>query len=989
MSSILDGLNEAQRAAVTSDAEVMQILAPPGSGKTKTLTSRVAYLLHHCGYKPWNIICLTFTIKSAQEMRERVSKILGDAVAKKLILGTFHSVCRRYLVSYGHFIGIQKGFGIADTTDTLGILKRITKRLNLTTEAKTAQARISRTKSKGLTCDDIARDERTQRHQDQREFLTIFEEYQKQLTTSNLLDYDDLLVRCGDLLREHPECVANVEAVLIDEFQDTNRVQFDLMMSFATRQKRITTVGDMDQSIYGWRSAEIKNLERMQERYPDTLVMHLQENYRSSGAILLCANEVIDQDPSRPQKSMMPTHCPGTMPVLRKLPSADAEASWIVSEIQRSRALTGGLLALYDFAILLRTASLSRLIEASLGKAGIPYRMVGGHKFYDRAEIKVLLDYLRVISLPTNTDAITRAINVPARGVGDVSVKSLLEHADVSNTTLWVSLKEAIHGSSRPGSQPPKLSSAAKKGIDTFMGIVLSCQARLRSTSNPASPGDLLQLIIRKLNFKSYLEKISKEDHEARWSNVEELLSQASDSQILEQNEEDKDALPELEGIEQSKTNASEDALIRFLANIALTSEVQKEKDDAEGEDTPPDHQVTISTIHAAKGLEWPVVFVPSAYQGCIPHSRAEDMDEERRLLYVAMTRAQAMLYLSCPHKNSNREETNLSSFLAEKKVQHILGNQGPAIDSVVVDDVARILRRDCPTRSDIAKTARYLESLEDNKWSLDGSESAEVIQARLARYAEGGPAKSKNAAKRPRLDQDSNMRSVNVGYTTTMETASAFSCGSNVGFTTASVQMKVDASVAQSDDPPQAQKKAKGLNLPSQRNLLSLWGAERKPLHEPVFAEPAPRLQIGRQPTSQAPPVPPNTANAPAFVKINDREPLLPLPQSRQLPRPKAFGPIFEKSIEEATRSNGYLFLSSSSPPPENVPAKEPIEGGDEVESRSQADNVSQTKSYMCPTSMSTIGNAPRKTLGVRRTMGGWSGGGKGGFSVPMMRER
>ena len=994
MACILERLNEAQRAAVTSDADVVQILAPPGSGKTKTLTSRVAYLLHHHGYQPWNIICLTFTIKSAQEMRDRVSNILGDCVARKVVLGTFHSVCRRYLVSYGHLIHVRKGFGIADTTDTLGIIRRLVKRFKSSLEPRTLQARISRTKSKGLTCDDLFKDERARRHQEQREFLTIFEEYERQLATSNLLDYDDLLVRCNDLLRAHPECVSNVEAVLIDEFQDTNTVQFNLMTSFAVMQKRVTTVGDMDQSIYGWRSAEIKNLERMQQRYPDTLVMQLKENYRSSGAILLCANEVIDQDASRPQKAMMPTHCPGTMPVLRKIPSADVEAAWIVSEIRRVSALSGGLLSHSDFAILLRTASLSRLIEASLGKAGIPYRMVGGHRFYERAEIKVLLDYLRVICLPTNADAITRVINMPARGVGDTSIKLLFERAEATKTSLWRSLLDVVRGSGSLGSD---LTPSASKGIGTFMGIVLGCQSRLGSSCNPASPGELLRLVIRKLNFKSYLEKTHKEDHEARWSNVEELLSQATDFEVTKEAIQDEDALPNLDGVEQTQTNASEDALAQFLANVALATDVQKEVNEDEGEGPTQKHQVTISTIHAAKGLEWPVVFVPSAYEGCIPHSRAEDMDEERRLLYVAMTRAQAMLYLSYPLTNSRRDETTLSHFLGDKKVQPFLTNQGPLIDSIVVNDIARILRRECPSQSEIVKASKDLDSYEDNKWALDGTESVEVIQARLARYADSGNGRFRHASKRTGGKNDSTpaQTSVDVGYTTTMQTASAFSLNSNVGFTTASLQMESMKKAVEIEPPVcQAPKKRKHCEPTGQRDLLSLWRPKsngptetgnQQVHHKTAHKEPDALLSRGSQGRSP-------TSRSPIYVKINgakENEPLLPLPQSRQLPRPREFGPHLRKPLEETNCSKPYLLLSSSSPPPEDGAGKQHGGGDHRSKGQSQAVHVARPGSYVCPTSMSILGNAPRKTLGVRRKVGGWPRGGRSGFSVPTRKEK
>lgn len=667
MDPILEGLNAAQYTAVTSPSTVLQILAPPGSGKTKTLTSRVAYLLSHYGYKPWNILCLTFTIKSAREMKERVAKLIGDGMEAKLILGTFHSVCRRYLVSYGHLIGIRKGFGIADSSDTASIIKRIIKRLNLNIEPRKAQSRISSSKSRGIGHAELAEQEAKKKNVDQEEFARVFEAYEDQLEKSNLLDYDDLLLRCVDLLRQHPTCVSNVEVVLIDEFQDTNLVQFDLMRLFAAKKKSVTTVGDPDQSIYGWRSAEIKNLKRMQELYPDTLVINLEDNYRSSGAIILAAGEVIEQDESRVSRPLLPTHCPGTVPVLRRLPSAETEASWIISEIGRSIGMSGGLLAYSDFAILLRSASLSRTIESAMGKAGLPYRMVGGQRFFDRIEIKILLDYLRVVSQPDNNDALVRIINVPPRGLGATTVKALLEEAEAKGRSLWNLAIVAIQGHAIPKT---RMSKSAEQRLSSLINIILTARRKMLESITHFSPEELLQYIIKKLDLKAYLEKAHENDHEARWANVEELLAQASDNAIsIGEDSVDfgggEELLPRIEGLEQTRGNVAEETLSKFLANVALATELQREDDTTDGETS--NARIIISTIHAAKGLEWPVVFIPSAYEGSLPHSRAEDTNEERRLLYVAMTRAQALLYLSCPTRNSQRGKDRLAPVLAFK----------------------------------------------------------------------------------------------------------------------------------------------------------------------------------------------------------------------------------------------------------------------------------------------------------------------------------
>jgi len=373
---LLTNLNQSQHAAVSSFADTLAILAGPGSGKTHTLTSRTAWLLAQ-GLQPWNVIVATFTVKAAREMKERIGKLIGNGMESKLILGTFHSISRRYLAHYGHLIDIKKDFGIADSADSLAIIKRIVKRFDFQIDPKVARSRISGRKARTSVIDEGEVKKSATKSIEAEEFEKCYIEYEDALKRSNLLDYDDLLLRCVDLLRKHPFCVSNVEAVLIDEFQDTNLVQFDLMRLFAAHKKRITIVGDPDQSIYGFRAAEIKNYRRMLHQYPDTVTIALEENYRSSGAILLTALNVIEQDSSRVAKSLLPTHTVGTRPVLRKLAGAHKEAEWIVTEIQRIKGLTGDLLDLNDFAILLRSASLSRLIETALGKAGIAYRMVG------------------------------------------------------------------------------------------------------------------------------------------------------------------------------------------------------------------------------------------------------------------------------------------------------------------------------------------------------------------------------------------------------------------------------------------------------------------------------------------------------------------------------------------------------------------------------------------------------------------------------------
>ena len=1016
MDPILQGLNAAQYDAVTSPADVIQVLAPPGSGKTKTLTSRVAYLLRHHNYKPWNVICLTFTIKSSREMKERISKLLGNGIETKLILGTFHSVCRRYLVTYGHLIGIKKGFGIADSSDTISIIKRIIKRLGLTIDARKAQSRISSSKSRGISYAEVAQQEvKNKKDMEQHEFNAVFEAYEDQLAQSNLLDYDDLLLRCVDLLRQHPICVSNVEVVLIDEFQDTNLVQFDLMRLFAAKNKRITTVGDPDQSIYGWRSAEIKNLKRMQKQYPDTLVIHLQDNYRSSGAILLAAQEVIEQDESRPSKFLLPTHCPGTTPVLRRLPSSEIEASWIVSEMLRIRGLTGRLLTYSDFSILLRSAALSRQVESAMGKAGIPYRMVGGQRFFDRAEIKIVLDYLRVVSQPSNSDALSRIINVPTRGIGLTTAKSLLEEAELKRVTLWTHICGALQGRQ---SVRTKVSKSAEQGLGSLIHIIHTSRNKIVDANKPQSPEDLLQYIIKKLDLRTYLEKNYPNDHETRWANVEELVAQAAEYPVLHVEdsieEDDSDHLPSIEGLEQDKSHAGEEALSKFLANVALATELQRDDEDAK--EAKVQSQVTISTIHAAKGLEWPVVFVPSTYEGSIPHSRAEDNDEERRLLYVAMTRAQALLYMSCPIKNSQREETTLSQFLSTKKVGRYLVSKGPAVSSNTVNDLSRILRRGCPTEAHILEASKNLQSYEDDLWPVTAEEDSKANQTRWSKWDEARG--NEHVAKRRRINSSERVQPLaeskttcmltTIGAATTMQNSSSFSYNKMSGFISAASQMQhieeeksiyasSNALLGESKRPPKANN---GNKLRAQqeqrRDLISMWRGDKQNAknEESVSLEMLEEedyqkaVRASMETLAQA-------SNDRGHVA--PREPLSVLPQAlaaHRLPMiPSSTLPTLTINGDETAKKQ-YVFLSSSPPPVQGVSEAVEVQSKDNMptcpRSRSN-ENVKPTDVRSATTFHTTTvskvpatSGAPKRTLGVRRSMNGWSTKTSHGFSVP-----
>ncbi|TLD35699.1 UvrD-helicase-domain-containing protein [Venturia nashicola] len=995
MDAILNGLNEQQKCAVTSPSTALQVLAPPGSGKTKTLTTRVAYLIARQGMKPWNMIVCTFTIKAAKEMKDRIRTFIGDEFESKLVLGTFHSIARRYLSRYGHCIGIAKNFGIADSNDSLAMIKRIVKRHDFNLDPKTAQNRISKRKSRAAVGEEEK--VRTKQNTEQQEFESIYEKYEEALKTSNLLDYDDLLLRCVELLKGHPECVTNIEAVLIDEFQDTNHVQYELMSLFAQhrnpkpnrRVPSITIVGDPDQSIYSFRSAEIKNLKKMARQYADTQIVLLEENYRSSGSILLSAVEVIEQDEARPQKKLLATHGRGEKPVLRTLPSAAAEAAWIVAEIQRAIALTGDLFNHADFAILLRSAQLSRPIETALGRAGIAYRMVGGSRFFDRVEIKLLLDYLRVVSQPDSNDALARVINLPARKVGDVTIKSLLEEAESKKQNLWTLVLDAAQGRRRPNT---KITPMCQQGLEAFSNIILTSQKKMAEEA--CTIVDLLKHIMKKIKFEDYVEAKFPEDVEARMANVQELINLASDGSTLQTGDDaSEESLVEVEGVEQQVASGPEAVLIKFLANVTLASAVDAKLDD---EDAPK--QVTISTIHAAKGLEWPVVFIPSAYQGSIPHSRAEDTDEERRLLYVGMTRAKALLYLSWPKKSTASDATTLSPFLSGTRIAPRFTTRGPAYGFEAAKSLARILGRGCPSEELIIDAMLRIQNPKDDYWPEDGEDtgrpennhfSGSHFSSDWGSNYSSDPLtmESTSGFKRQKLGQTSysSKSGVNVG----MPTPGAYSINNTTvtsGFKPAGLVRReieeqaareaAQRSIAESQQPKIAKpapKTGRGKKqVASQGNILSFFGKPKlsNTSSNPAEKEPPPSLPLLREQN-----LPPNRPQASLQNPSNQ----IPTSQKSKSPSiPSTFTthkPRFTASTrrppkpahQEDHESTRYIILSSSpikaedsqppNPEPE-CPAKE---------------NAQQTSMHTTTMARLNQNQGPKRSLGMRQ---GWSSG-------------
>ena len=982
-STLLVGLNAAQRAAVTSTAPVLQVLAPPGSGKTKTLTTRVAHLLAHHGYAPQNVICCTFTLKAAREMRERLRGLVGE-LEQKLVLGTFHSICRKYLVAYGTLIGIPRGFGIADASDQKSIVKRIVKRLGLNIEYKAALSRISSHKSRGKTLHDLKLPTQSKdpvKLRDIQEFQVVFQEYQSALTTSNLLDYDDLLLRCVDLLRSHGQCVANVEALLIDEFQDTNVVQFELMKLLARGRKRITIVGDPDQSIYSFRAAEIENLKRMQAYYPDTVVINLEENYRSSSAVLKLAQEVIEQDSDRPDKKLKSTHCYGTLPVLRRLPNQHEEALWLAREVKRTLAMTGGLVQHSDIAVLLRSGYLSLLIEKAFTSSGIPYRMVGGTRFFDRVEIRIIIDYLRTISHPDNDAALLSIINTPSRKIGDATISSLVKLGQEHDLSLWQVVQKVLAGKLTPEKRPTKPS---YDDLQKLVNLVETGRQKMENTQPEIVPSKLIEFVVSSISLQAYLQKKYKDDHEDRVENITELINHAAEVTTMSPRDEQ---LPIIDGIAQQTGDGGQEALDQFLANIVLSSEVENSD---KGDNTP---RVTISTIHSAKGLEWPVVFVPAVYEGSIPHSRAENIDEERRLLYVAMTRAQALLTLSFPVLQKGRDsgESILTQFLPPKVLPRLC-SQGPRFDDDVVSGVATILRRPMPSQEDLVKGRQSLsdkESAEDDLWPTDGSPrqmafdfmppGSDFMASSLDIVGTGRTLDY--ALKAPGFDQRANYSTLSTS--TTMSSASSFSAvNTSMGFTAAS-QLRFAPPNQSSNRPAPELHQPK----PPKTTIASFFqGSGTR--SEPLDLENKKSSKAVNSRLLNEPPLPlmPTISSQQAIItsipealsthRIGTQVPRTSGFPTPTLKRPRA---ILEPASPNNSKQKRYVFLSSS-PPPE-------IKDDTAKENKASFSSTSATSAIVSQPS-STVYSKPsclykehfargmnnsKKTLGVRRVMKGW----------------
>ena len=610
MNSLLTGLNKEQQQAVQHTEGPLLILAGAGSGKTKVLTVRIAHLLAQ-GVNPYEILAITFTNKAAKEMKSRVESLVGD-VANRIWLSTFHSFCAKFLrFELDNFLGYNSNFTIYDTSDSQAVIKAALKALNLDDKYYPVGAMIgaiSDAKNKLLFASDFRKQARDFYQQ---KVADVYEYYERELRKNNALDFDDLLLVAVKLLQSNEAVLDKYSKrfryVMIDEYQDTNHAQYLLAKLLASHWKNIAVVGDADQSIYAWRGADIQNILDFEKDYPNCTSIKLEQNYRSTKIILDAANAVIENNEGRPKKNLWTDKTEGTKIQHFTAKSEHEEAAFIGDTIAKKHDIHG--VPYGDMAILYRTNAQSRVLEEALIKRALPYTMVGGTKFYDRKEIKDVLAYLRVLYNPFDDLSLLRIINVPKRSIGATTVAKLQDYARANGTSLFMTLTQ-LH-------LVDTIKGKTKEKLEEFGILIFTLVAEMEDKTVL----DILESILDRTGYLAQLEESTDPQDQARAENIGELLSVAKDFQ------------------DTNPTGTVED----FLEQVALVNDV----DSFEQEES----KVTLMTLHAAKGLEFPIVFLGGLEEGLFPHSRTlmnpEEIEEERRLAYVGITRAEKELYIS------------------------------------------------------------------------------------------------------------------------------------------------------------------------------------------------------------------------------------------------------------------------------------------------------------------------------------------------------
>jgi DNA helicase-2/ATP-dependent DNA helicase PcrA len=606
---ILEGLNPEQLRAVETTEGPLLIQAGAGSGKTKTLTHRIAYLIANHKATPYNILAVTFTNKAAKEMRERVAKLLGDNSNNRSFMpwmGTFHSICVKLLRQDGDHIGISKNFIIFDEDDRISAIKRASKRLQIDEKAFPARAlssAIGSAKNEMMTPDEY---NSTASSPTQKTAAQVYPIYESLLRENKALDFDDLILSTVKLMKTVKEVREKWQNqfsyIMIDEYQDTNSAQYNLVKLLTSSKKNIAVVGDDWQSVYSWRGADFRNILNFEKDYPGCAIIKLEQNYRSTKSILEAANAVITKNQQRSDKKLW-TDSEGGLPVqIIQVNNERSEGETIIRRIRNS--IDSGLRKYQDFAVLYRTNAQSRSIEEAFVHYGIPYKIVGGTRFYDRKEIRDLIAYMRLIYQPEDRVSFDRIINLPARGIGAKSVQTFND---------WM-MSEGLNLSAGLGrvTECKELTEKARTGLSELGNVIITLNENIENLT----PSSLLDTLIRRIGYMEYLNDKTLMG-ESRQENVKELLSVTEEYADL--------------------------GLSGFLEEISLISDLDQAN--------MSDDSVTLMTLHAAKGLEFPVVFMTGMEETIFPHSRAlydqSEMEEERRLCYVGMTRAREELYLT------------------------------------------------------------------------------------------------------------------------------------------------------------------------------------------------------------------------------------------------------------------------------------------------------------------------------------------------------
>ena len=631
MQEILKGLNDKQYEAVINTEGPCLVIAGAGSGKTKVLTHKIAYLMQEKNVAPWNILAITFTNKAANEMKERVANLVGEQ-AKDLWMGTFHSICVKILRSHIDKIGFDSSFIIFDTSDQRTMIKRCIKELDLDDKMfteRSVQSEISNAKNEMLEPDQYSA--RANGDFRKEKIALIYEKYQKNLKENNAIDFDDIINFTIKILKENPEIKEyysnKFKYVLVDEYQDTNKAQFTLVKLFAENNGNITVVGDNDQGIYSFRGADISNILNFERDFKNSKIIKLEQNYRCTGNILKIANSVIKNNETKYEKKLWTENEVGNLPKIYSADNEYDEGNYIVEQIEHLRRQEG--MKYSDFAVLYRMNTQSRAIEQILGREGIPYKVVGGLKFFERKEIKDIISYLRLIQNPMDNLSLTRIINEPKRGIGKTSLDKIQDLAIENETSMY----EVIKNADQYGLNRVFLNSRE------FVNAI----EELRAKKDELIISELVKLTLKKTGYTKALEDEKTIEAENRIENLEEFLTVAMEF--------------EKEEVDNSLEN--------FLQGMTLSSDIDNVDDTQES--------VTLMTLHSAKGLEFPVVFLVGMEEGIFPGYKSigeeSALEEERRLCYVGITRAKQNLFLTCSKQRTMFGSTScnqISRFVKE-----------------------------------------------------------------------------------------------------------------------------------------------------------------------------------------------------------------------------------------------------------------------------------------------------------------------------------